>query len=199
MQQQHLNPEDIDILLDGEEAFGVSAPTALQAHVAACATCRAEVDGARTIAELLERLPDTVPSPGFANRVMAQVQVFEPWHVTALDALRRIFPARGPVRTLAGAGAGGVGFAISGLAIWAALRFDQASYAGQLALTRVESVATATVGSAVSGLFGDAALSSFQSGGMPAVAVGVVTVLFAFAAATIGLRGLFAGARRRER
>jgi hypothetical protein len=199
MQQQHLSPEDIDDLLDREEAFGVSAPSAVQVHAAECPTCRVQIEDARAVAALLEHLPDVAPSAGFSNRVMAQVQVFEPWHVTAVDQLRRLFPARGPIRTLAGAGAGGIGLAISGLAIWVAFRFDQASYAGQLAFARAESAATATIGSVVTGLFGDAALASLQSGGMPAVPLGVITLLVAFGAATIGLRGLFAGARRRER
>jgi hypothetical protein len=105
MNHRHLLPDEIDQLLDGEAGFGV-AP--LQAHLRDCAECRAALDEARVVVDALEHLPRFVPSSDFTNRVMAQVQVYEPWHVAARDAvagwLRPLAPRSQPVRiALAGA------------------------------------------------------------------------------------------------
>ena len=90
MEHRHLLPDEIDQLLDGEAGFGV-AP--LQAHVESCAACRAELAEARQVVSALERLPHLATSPLFADRVMSQVQVFEPWHVAALDSVKQWVPA----------------------------------------------------------------------------------------------------------
>ena len=93
-------PRDRSLLVDGEEGFGV-AP--LAAHVEQCAHCRAEIDRQLELVSALERLPHLTPSPLFAYRVMSKVQVFEPWHVTALDSVRRFIPRSRPARVLAAA------------------------------------------------------------------------------------------------
>jgi hypothetical protein len=52
MQERHLLPNEIDLLLDGEVGFGVSP---LRAHVDDCATCRSRLADARVVVEALER------------------------------------------------------------------------------------------------------------------------------------------------
>ena len=95
MEHRHLLPDEIDQLLDGEAGFGV-AP--LLAHVENCPTCRADLAEARQVVSALERMPHFAPSPLFRDRVMTQVQVFEPWHVSALDTAKRWLPASRPAR-----------------------------------------------------------------------------------------------------
>ena len=89
MQDRHLRPDEFELLLDGEEGFGV-AP--LRAHVRSCTSCQAELEEARELMVALDTLPDFAPSAGFSDRVMSQVQVFEPWHAAALTTARQFVP-----------------------------------------------------------------------------------------------------------
>ncbi|NUQ12691.1 MAG: hypothetical protein HUU26_10265, partial [Gemmatimonadaceae bacterium] len=89
MEHRHLTPHEFDLLVDGEEGFGV-AP--LRAHVDQCAACRQELEAQTRVVEALENLPHFSPSPLFAYRVMREVQVFEPWHVALRDQVARALP-----------------------------------------------------------------------------------------------------------
>lgn len=194
MQQPHLLPEEIELLADGEES-----PLAVgrRGHLAECDECRLEVEMAESIGRMLDRLPHAVPSPGFSNRVMAQVQVFEPWHVALLDMLRRLIPASTPVRTLVAGGAAVTAVTITAIAVWASLRADLVAYAFRLALARAETAIVTGGGSLVSDLFGEAALEALRNGGTTTVALGIAVLLTACAAATWGLRRLLVLARQR--
>jgi len=194
MQHKHLLPDDIDLLLDGDDS---PAMEALRAHASDCDACHAELERAVAVTAVLERLPHAGPSAGFSTRVMAQVQVFEPWYVTLLDSLRRFAPRPGPIRVLASAGAGGTALTLTALAIWASFRADQVAYAFGLALARTETALVTAGGSVIADLFGVAALNAVRDGGLPVVALGIAILLAAFAGATLGLRGLLAVARRR--
>ncbi len=98
MSDTHLTPADVDRLLDGEIGPD-DAP--LWAHLEACPSCAAELDLAREVVFALETLPDFAPTPGFADRVMREVDVFEPWHVAATETVRRFLPASRPARVWA--------------------------------------------------------------------------------------------------
>ena len=63
MNHRHLLPEEIDLLVDNEEGFGV-AP--LKAHIEQCERCRLEVESERLVVAELEQLPHLAPSPLFA-------------------------------------------------------------------------------------------------------------------------------------
>ena len=194
MEHRHLLPDEIDQLLDGEAGFGV-AP--LQAHVDACPTCRAELAEARQVVSALERLPHFAPSPLFADRVMSQVQVFEPWHVTALDSVRRWVPASRSAR-LIGIGATSVfAMLISAVAVWTAVRLDAFLFFFDLAGQRVRAGLFDALGSAIANTFGDAAVDALRAGGVPAV-VGITGFLAFVVLAAVGLRAVFATARRRR-
>lgn len=194
MEHRHLLPDEIDQLLDGEAGFGV-AP--LQAHVDACAACRAELAEARQVVSALERLPHLAPFPLFADRVMAQVQVFEPWHVTALDSIKRWVPASRSAR-LVGIGATSVfALLISVAAVWTAVRLDAFLFFFDLAGQRARAALFDAVGSAIANTFGDAAVDALRTGGMPAV-VGITGFLALVVLAAVGLRAVLATARRRR-
>ena len=194
MEHRHLLPDEIDQLLDGEAGFGV-AP--LQAHVDACPACRAELAEARQVVSALERLPHFAPSPLLANRVMSQVQVFEPWHVTALDSVKRWVPASRSAR-LVGIGAASIfALLISVAAVWTAVRLDAFLFFFDLAGQRARAALFDAVGSAIANTFGDAAVDALRTGGMPAV-VGITGFLALVALAAVGLRAVLATARRRR-
>ena len=194
MEHRHLRPDEIDQLLDGEAGFGV-AP--LQAHVDACPACRAELAEARQVVSALERLPHLAPSPLFANRVMSQVQVFEPWHVTALDSVKRWVPASQSAR-LVGIGAASVfALLISVAAVWTAVRLDAFLFFFDLAGQRARAALFDAVGSAIANTFGDAAVDALRTGGMPAI-VGITGFLALVVLAAVGLRAVLATARRRR-
>ena len=84
MKHRHLLPDEIDQLLDDELGFGM-AP--LKAHLSECDDCRGRYEDARAVTDLIDKLPHHVPSHRFAENVMSQVEVFVPWHVTALDSI----------------------------------------------------------------------------------------------------------------
>jgi anti-sigma factor RsiW len=194
VEHRHLLPDEIDQLLDGEAGFGV-AP--LQAHVDACPACRAELAEARQVVSALERLPHLAPFPLFADRVMAQVQVFEPWHVTALDSIKRWVPASRSAR-LVGIGATSVfALLISVAAVWTAVRLDAFLFFFDLAGQRARAALFDAVGSAIANTFGDAAVDALRTGGMPAV-VGITGFLALVVLAAVGLRAVLATARRRR-
>ena len=85
MNHRHLTPQELDLLVDGEEG-AVVAP--LLAHLDECVTCRTEFENQQQLVTTLEQMPHFTPSPLFAYRVMKKVEVFEPWHVTALHTWR---------------------------------------------------------------------------------------------------------------
>ena len=194
MEHRHLLPDEIDQLLDGEAGFGV-AP--LMAHVEACSACRAELAEARQIVSALERLPHLAPSPAFSDRVMSQVQVFEPWHVTALDTVRQWIPASNPVRVLALATTSVFALVISALAVWAAVRLDAFVFFFELMSQKARVALFDAVGGAIANTFGSAAVDALRAGG-PTAALGITGFLVLVVIAAVGLRALVGTARRRR-
>ncbi len=188
---RHLLPEEIDLLIDGEAGFGV-AP--LKAHVRHCADCQAELETARLVAGELDLLPHFSPAPLFADRVMQQVQVFEPWHVAVGDAIRRLVPQSTPARVLAAAG--GLTFAtvFSLMAVWVLARVDLLALVSGLALERSQQTAQGALGSFARTLMGEGAPAAGAGVLALAIAVFVLTAL----GATAGLRAVTASGRRRQ-
>jgi hypothetical protein len=191
---RHLLPDEIDQLLDGEAGFGV-AP--LQAHVDQCPACRAELEEARQVVGALERLPHFAPSPRFADRVMSQVQVFEPWHVAALDTARRWLPSSTTARTLAASAAFGFALLMSVGAIWMAVRLDAFLFFFDIAGQRVRAALVEGIGSAIAGAFGTTAVDALTAGGL-AAALGITAFLVLVVSAIFGLRAVVSTARRRR-
>jgi hypothetical protein len=194
VEHRHLLPDEIDQLLDGEAGFGV-AP--LLAHVENCPTCRAELAQARQVVNALERLPHFAPTPLFTDRVMAQVQVFEPWHVSALDSLRKWLPTSRSARVMVAATTVLMALVVSVGAVWMAVRLDAFLFFFNLAGQRVRGAIFDSLGSAIADTFGTAAVDALRSGG-PAAAIGITGFLVLVVLAAVGLRALVATARRRR-
>ena len=190
---RHLLPDEIDLLLDGEAGFGV-AP--LKAHVRQCPECAAELEAARFVVAELEALPHLAPSPLFAERVMAQVQVFEPWHVALLDTLRRFVPQSRPARVLAGAGAVSVASVLTIALLWLGARLDVLTMLGGTALERAQGAARGILGDAIASALGDPAVGLLGSGA--GVALIATTFILAVIIAAAGLRRVAAAGRNRQ-
>ena len=68
----HLSPDDVELWLNG------SLDAARTRHLDLCPECFDRAQAEREIVEQLAALPLMAPSPGFADRVMAQVTVADP-------------------------------------------------------------------------------------------------------------------------
>jgi hypothetical protein len=79
----HLSTDEIDACLSG-----VPAPE-IQRHLDQCAQCLEQLRTDREIAEQISSLPLISPGEGFAERVMAQVAIPDPFAIRSLQATRR--------------------------------------------------------------------------------------------------------------
>lgn len=189
---RHLLPEEFDLLVDGEAGveagFGL-AP--LRAHVRACDACAAELDAAREVVSELDALPRLSASPAFANAVMAQVQIFVPWHVTLTDTMRGWVPQSRPLRALAGVGALGAGTVLTLVLLWLAARIDLIAFSTDAASLQLRDLVTSSGRVAMGALFGPAATHASPMVALMTVAAFVVALL----GATAGLRAVATASR----
>ncbi len=193
MQDRHLRPDEIELLLDGEEGFGV-AP--LRAHVRQCASCDAELDKARELMVALDSLPDFAPSPAFADRVMSQVQVFEPWHAAALNTAQQFVPATRPARMAAGAGVAVSAGLLAAAGTWAVARADIALLMTQMGLERFREQVAAATSDLVSTVLGQPGLQAMQSSSPEMLALVMGGFVAVTGLAVVGLRTLATASRR---
>ncbi len=194
MQHRHLLSNEIDLLLDGEAGFGV-AP--LRAHVDECADCRARLDEARLVSDALERLPHLAPRTGFADRVLSQVQIVEPWHVAALNSARRFVPESRPLRAVALATMGLTSVAISASAVWIALSANLTVGSATVVTGRMRTALVAGFQQTLEAVLGASATQALQANGSVALAAAGVALLAAIGAAALGFRALASASRQR--
>jgi hypothetical protein len=192
---RHLLPQEIDLLLDNEVGFGVQP---LRAHVRQCDRCRAELEEARQVVAELERLPHFAPSTAFADRVMAQVQVFEPAHVAAANSVLRWVPQSRPTRAAAVAAAAMVALVLSVGALWLGTRVDAVVFFSGLVVDRARRAMLAGLGDFIGATLGQPALDALQTSGPAGVALGLTGLLLAVATAVLGLRALALASRRQR-
>ncbi len=193
MHNRHLRPDEIELLLDGEEGFGV-AP--LRAHVRQCASCDAELDKARELMVALDALPDFAPSAGFADRVMSQVQVFEPWHAAALNTAQQFVPATRPARMAAGVGVAVSAGLLTAAGTWAVARADIALLLTQMGLERFREQVSAATSDLVSTILGQPGLAAMQSSSPEMLALVTGGFVAVTGLAVVGLRTLATASRR---
>lgn len=193
---RHLLPEEFDLLVDAEAGieagFGAAA---LAAHARACPVCAAELEAARQVAAELDALPRFAPSPRFAERVMQDVQVFEPWHVALTDAAHRLVPRSRPLRAIAAAGAFASTAVLTLVLTWLAVRADALAFTGDAVATRFREAFWRSVWSAAGDLatllLGDGVRTA--SAGLVAGAAVVFVATLVLAA--LALRAAAASAR----
>jgi hypothetical protein len=195
VEHRHLLPDEFDLLVDGEEGFGV-AP--LMGHVESCPTCRAGLDQRRGTVAALERLPHLSPSPLFAYHVMRDVQILEPWHVAALESARRFVPHSGPVRALAASAAGLVALAFTAATIWAVGRLDAVLFLVSLVTQRARASVIDVVSGLLSSTFGHNVTSTLGGSSSVTALVGASVFIALVLVAAVSLRAVTAPSRRRR-
>jgi hypothetical protein len=189
---RHLTPQEFDLLVDGEEGFGM-AP--LAQHISECVTCRTELEAQQRLVSSLEKLPHFTPSPLFAYRVMREVQVFEPWHVAAMNSVQRFVPRSRPARVLAAGVAGVMATTVTAGSVWLASRLDAVAFVAGVALERMRGVGSEAVNGFVNATLGQAAPALAGDSGVAIAATGFVA---AVAVSAFGLRAIAAASRRRR-
>jgi hypothetical protein len=192
---RHLLPNEIDLLVDGEGGFGL-AP--LRAHVRDCAFCRAELDEARAIADGLEELPHFAPSVGLADRVMAQVPVFVPWHVAARDAVGRWIPQARPLRVAALTVGTAVASLLTVATLWLVTQADLLALVAGLAGERAREAVGGALQEVAAALFGQQFLVLLQQTGLIGAGLAALGFVTAATGAVVGLRALATSSRSRR-
>lgn len=195
MNHRHLLPHEFDLLIDGEVGFGM---TPLRSHVRECTDCAGQLEEARAITDMLDSLPGFAPSPQFANRVMARVQVFVPWHVAALDTVRGWIPRSQPARILAGAVAGSVALVLSLATLWMLARLDLVVFFSGVAVGQMRTSLVDGTRQAVSNTLGPAGAELIATTGEAGLALLALGLLVAATLAMLGLRALATTAARRR-
>ncbi len=195
MIDRHLLPNEIDLIVDGDVGFGV-AP--LRAHLRSCGECRTRVDDAREIVAALEELPHLAPSSLFSDRVMAQVQVFEPWHVAARNGLRSFVPRSIPARAAAAIGGVAATVMLGIFSFFAATRFDLVAFATSAAVTRSRGIIASVVETVVGATLGPTALEFIRATGALGLATSLLALLVLATVAILGVRRLALASSRRS-
>lgn len=189
---RHLLPEEFDLLVDAEAGIEAGFGAAeLAGHARSCPVCAAELDAARQVAAELDALPRFAPSPRFAERVMQDVQVFEPWHVALADTARRLVPRSRPLRALAAAGALASTALLTLVLAWLATRADALAFAGDAAATRFRTAFWSAAGDLAASLLGD----SVRTATGPLMAAVAVVFVATLGLAALALRAAAASAR----
>ena len=195
MEHRHLLPDEIDLLVDGEEGFGV-AP--LVVHVGQCRACRAELEAQQRLVSQLEQLPHHAPAPLFAYGVMSKVRVFEPWHVAALNTVQRLVPQSRPARAAAAVMATSMSVLLTLGTIWMATRINGVVVLAAVALERARSAGLQVVSGFVETTLGQSGISTLPGSGPAGVTVAASLLLVAILGAAFGIRQLAAVSRRRR-
>ena len=194
MNHRHLLPEEIDLLVDDEVGFGV-AP--LKAHVH-CGECRARLDEAQTVVNAMERLPHIAPSHDFASRVMSQVPVFVPWHVTAQDTVRQWLPQSRPARLAVLAFSTAATSVLSVALLWLASQTDVLVFATGVGGDRLREFLTSLGNQVIATVFGAELFAAVQRTGSFGIALALLAMLGAGVGALATLRAVALASSRRR-
>lgn len=193
--KRHLLPNEFDLLLDRESGFGVQP---LREHVRGCAECRDRLEEEQSIVAAIDQLPLMSPRIGMADRVMARVPVFVPWHVAARDALSRLVPEAPGMRAAAAAVVAIVGSALTALVIWIASRGDLLGIVSAVAGEGVRVTVSQAIGDVVIALFGRQLAVAVDQVGPLGAALAFAGFLLAVGATVIGLRRIAAASAARS-
>jgi hypothetical protein len=195
MNHRHLLPDEIDLLLDDEVGFGV-AP--LKAHIRECAHCREQVDEARFIVDALEDVPHFAPSLAFTDRVLAQVPVFVPWHVTARDSVARYLPQSRSAQIAVLALATSAASVLTVFMLWVGSQADVVALASGVAGDQVRGLFYQVGQQILATVFGEQFFAMIQRTGTFGIAAALLGLVAAAGGSIAGLRALAAASSRRR-
>jgi hypothetical protein len=126
---------------------------------------------------------------------MREVQVFEPWHVAAMNSVQRFVPRSRPARVMAAGLAGVVAMTLTAGTVWMASRLDAVAFLAGVALERMRGVGTQAMSGFVSSALGQ---TTPALGGDTRIALAATGFLSAVAVSAFGLRAIAAASRRRR-
>ena len=196
MNHRHLLPDEIDLLLDDEVGFGVQP---LKAHLEECDECRARVEEARFVVDALEDIPHFAPSHRFSEKVLAQVPVFVPWHVTARDTALRWLPQSRPARIAVAALATSTASLMTVVILWIATQSSVVAVATGAAGDQMVRGLLYNAGHEVlATVFGDQVFRVIQQTGSLGLAAALLGLVAAAGGSIAGLRALAAASSRRR-
>lgn len=195
MDHQHLLPNEIDLLVDGDASQGVAA---LRARLAECDDCRARYDELRIVSDAVEAVPHFMPKLRFADAIMTNVQVVEPWHVALAGSATRLVPAGTLPRRLALVGTAIAGVAISGSAAWLAFRGDLTGWVFNLVIDRTREGIVNGVGDVAASVLGADAATTLAAGGLSTLAITTAVLAAATISALLAFRRIAATAAARR-
>jgi hypothetical protein len=195
MNHRHLLPDEIDLLLDDEVGFGV-AP--LKAHIRDCADCQAKVEEARFVVDALEDVPHFAPSHKFADKIMAQVPVFVPWHVAARESATRWLPQSRPARVFVGVMATSAASVLTAAILWIATQTDVLTLASSAAGDRIQNLALDAARAVLSVVLGEQVFAAVQQAGTIGIAAAFLALLGVAAGSVAGLRALATASSKRR-
>jgi hypothetical protein len=195
MNHRHLLPDEIDLLLDDEVGFGV-AP--LKTHLRDCVDCRTRVEEARLSVDLLEDMAHFAPSHTFADRVMSQVPVFVPWHVTAIDTAKQWLPKSRSARIAVAALATSAASMLTVIMLWIGSQADVVALATGVAGNEVSGLAYSASRGLLSMVFGDQMFGVIQSTGRFGIAASLIGLATAAAGTVAGLNAVASASNRRR-
>ena len=196
MNHRHLLPDEIDLLLDDEVGFGVQP---LKAHLAECDECRTRVDEARFVVDALEDVPHFAPSHSFSDRVLSQVPVFVPWHVTARDMVLQWLPQSRPARIAVAALATSAASLMTVVILWIVTQSSVVAVATGAAGDRVVRGLLYNAGHEVlATVFGDQVFGMIQQTGSLGIAAALLGLVAAAGGSVAGFRALAAASSRRR-
>lgn len=196
MNHRHLLPDEIDLLLDDEVGFGVQP---LKAHLAECDECRTRVEEARFVVDALEDVPHFAPSHTFTDKVLAQVPVFVPWHVTVRDTVLRWLPQSRPARIAVAALVTSAASMMTVIILWIATQSSVVAVATGAAGDQVVRGLIYSAGHEVlATVFGDQVFGIIQQTGSLGIAAALLGLIAAAGGSIAGLRALAAASSRRR-
>ena len=195
MNHRHLLPDEIDLLLDDEVGFGV---TPLKAHIRDCAHCRSQVEEARLVLDALEDAPHFAPSHTFADRVLSQVPVFVPWHVTARDTVARWLPQSRPARIAVAALATSAASVLTIVMLWIATQIDVVALATGVAGDQMRGFVYDAGRQILATVFGEQFFAVIQRTGTIGIAAALLGLIALAGGSVAGLRALAAASSRRR-
>lgn len=196
MNHRHLLPDEIDLLLDDEVGFGVQP---LKAHLEECDECRTRVEEARFVLDALEDIPHLAPSHRFSDKVLAQVPIFVPWHVTARDTALRWLPQSRPARIAVAALATSTASLMTVVILWIATQSSVVAVAtGAAGDQMVRGLLYDAGHEVLATVFGDQVFGVIRQTGSLGIAAALLGLVAAAGGSIAGLRALAAASSRRR-
>jgi hypothetical protein len=129
---------------------------------------------------------------------MANVHVFEPWHVALRDSVRRVLPTSRVGRAFVTATGGVMAVALTIVTVWLAQRADAVIFLASLVAQRTRGAIFDGLRETVTATAGQSAASAVHASGAVGIAVAASVILAAVFVMAFGLKSLATVARRRR-